>query len=74
VAPNLVLTAAHCNYMDGKVRVGSIYARGVETTTRNSNKKKKSGIEANIITRYQHPMYIQNATTLANDFMLLEID
>jgi len=76
VAPNLVLTAAHCDYMDGSVRVGSIYARGDSTKGGDDSTSgiHNDGIVANVINRYPHPDYVHNATTLAYDFMILELD
>jgi len=43
VAPNLVLSAAHCEEIDGGVRVGSINARGFY-----SGNDGPPGVEANV--------------------------
>jgi len=63
VAPNLVLTAAHCGSIPGGVRVGSISARGLYNGM---------GAEASVIRKIRHPQY--NDLTVANDFMLLQLD
>ena len=62
VAPNLVLTAAHCRGVSGGVRIGSIYATG-----------SYYGVERNVIRTFTHPSY-NRPNSLDYDFLLLELD
>jgi len=65
VAPNLVLTAAHCQGITGDVRVGSLDAKSLHSGF-------PPGVEAGIKTEIKHPGY--DADTTENDYMILELD
>lgn len=65
VAPNLVLSAAHCAEIGGGVRVGSIDATGFY-----SGNDGPPGVEANVAQKIVHPQY----NFPNNDYMLLQLD
>jgi len=67
VAPNLVLSAAHCAGVSGGVRIGSISANGLY-----GGADGPPGVERSIAEKIVHPQYDNNA--LLNDFMLLQLD
>jgi len=59
VASNLVLTAAHCENVDGLVHIGCNQASGCG-----------NNIVANVIRKIKHPQYVN----VFYDYMLLELD
>lgn len=67
VAPNLILTAAHCKKTKGGVRVGSVNANGFYY-----GNNAPRGVEANVSKKIIHPKY--NNKKGANDLMLLQLD
>lgn len=67
VAPNLVLTAAHCNSIpiSGIVRIGSVSAVGL------NNGVGIPGVESGVVEKIVHPSYNQGNSDY--DIMLLEL-
>jgi len=67
IAPNLILSAAHCNSAYELVRIGSKWAESLDLES-----SPRMGVEARVVNRIKHPAY--NTVGNAYDFAILELD